>query len=240
MMAVILAGGKGTRLRPFTINIPKPLLPIGDIPILELVLAQLAAAGFKRIVITLGHMAHLFIATIGDGSRWNIQIEYSMEDKVLGTAGPLRNISRLDDHFLVMNGDLLTTLDYKALFELHRSKQVSATLALHKRVVNIDYGVIVAGADGIMKEYIEKPNIPYTVGMGINILSRECLDFIPPDVKFDMPQLMTEMRKAGKKILCFETDCYWQDIGRLEDFEQASADFAQNPERFLPQKNTAQ
>jgi NDP-sugar pyrophosphorylase family protein len=238
MMAVILAGGKGTRLRPFTINIPKPLLPIGDIPILELVLAQLSAAGFNRVVITLGHMAHLFIATIGDGSRWNIQIEYSIEDKVLGTAGPLHKISNLDENFLVMNGDLLTTLDYRALFELHQSKHGSATLALHKRVVNIDYGVIVAGDDGYMKEYIEKPTIPYTVGMGINILSRECLKFIPPDEKFDMPQLMTAMYRAGKKIFCYETDCYWQDIGRLEDFEHASADFEENPDRFLPPKKT--
>ena len=142
--AVILAGGKGTRLKPFTMTIPKPLLPVGDIPILEVVLRQLAAAGIWRVVVTLGHMGHLLMASIGDGARFGLDIEYYNEDKPRGTAGSLRLVKNLDENFLVMNGDLLTTLDYKKLFEAHIKRNSSATIAVHKREVKIDYGVMSA------------------------------------------------------------------------------------------------
>ncbi len=133
MMAVILAGGKGARLKPFTMSIPKPLLPLGDVPILEIILQQLADTGFKRVIITLGHMAHLFAAIIGYGDRWNMRIEYCREEEPLGTAGPLRRISELDDNFLVMNGDLLTTLDYRELFDITVSRGAWGTISLHRR-----------------------------------------------------------------------------------------------------------
>jgi NDP-sugar pyrophosphorylase family protein len=144
MMAIILAGGKGTRLKPFTISIPKPLLPLGDVPILEVVLAQLAGYGVSRVVLTLGHMAHLFAALIGDGSRWGIRVEHCVENEPLGTAGSLRLIPDLDDDFLVMNGDLLTTLDYRGFMEYHVSRQAWGTIATTKRQVPIQYGVIEA------------------------------------------------------------------------------------------------
>ncbi len=238
-MAVILAGGKGTRLKPFTMNIPKPLLPLGDTPILEVVLQQLAASGFKRVVITLGHMANLFAVTIGNGERWNMQIEYCREEEPLGTAGPLRCISDLDDNFLVMNGDLLTTINYKKLFDIHCTQGAWGTIALHRREVHIDYGVVRTNEDGRLQEYIEKPSIPYTVSMGINVLSRQCIDFIPGEGKYDMTQLMMAMHQSGKPVVCHETDCYWQDIGRFDDYQQASADFDKAPERFMPQSKEA-
>ena len=234
MMAVILAGGKGARLRPYTMVIPKPLLPLGDLPILEVVLQQLSYAGFDRVAITLGHMAHLFNAVIGDGSRWKMHIDYCLEEEPLGTAGPLRLIDKLDENFLVMNGDLLTTLDYRDLFKIHTSRGAWGTIALHRRQVRIDYGVVETDDTGNLKDYIEKPTIPYKVSMGINILNRRCIDFIPAYGKFDMPQLMMAMRQAGGKVICHETDCYWQDIGRFDDYQQASEDFITDTSRFIP------
>lgn len=233
MLAIILAGGKGTRLRPFTMSIPKPLLPVGDLPIIEVVLRQLAECGFARVVLTLGHMAHLFSASFGDGSRFGLQIDYCLEEEPLGTAGPLRLVQELEDDFLVMNGDLLTTLPYAELFRFHRQRNAWGSIALHQREVRIDYGVVEADGNDLLDRYTEKPTIRYDVSMGVNILSRRCLAFIPSHGRFDMPDLMLAMRRAGKPIVCYRTDCYWQDIGRFDDYQQASADFEMNRERFL-------
>jgi NDP-sugar pyrophosphorylase family protein len=234
MVAVILAGGKGTRLRPFTVSIPKPLLPLGEVPILEVVLAQLAAAGFRRVIVTLGHLAHLFTAAIGDGARWGLRIDYCREETPLGTAGPLRLIPNLPDDFLVMNGDLLTTLDYGQLMMFHRARGAWGTIALHRREVRIDYGVVERDQDGSLRDYVEKPTISYAVSMGVNALSRGCLEYLPTEGRFDMPELMLAMHRAGRRVCCYEPECYWQDIGRFDDFEQASADFVADPNRFLP------
>jgi NDP-sugar pyrophosphorylase family protein len=209
------------------------LLPLGDVPILEVVLQQLAISGFNRVVLTLGHMAHLFVATIGNGQRWNLHIEYCREDEPLGTAGPLRLIEKLDENFLVMNGDLLTTLDYQALFNRHCMEKAWGTIALKRREVHIDYGVVETDSDGLLRSYIEKPKIPYWVSMGVNVLNRRCLDFIPREGKFDMPELMLAMRNNGKPVVCHLTDCYWQDIGRFDDYQKASDDFVNNPDRFI-------
>lgn len=234
MMAVILAGGKGVRLKPFTMVIPKPLLPVGDLPIVEVVIRQLAATGIKRIAMMLGHMAQLFIASFGDGSRWDVKIEYYIEDEPLGTAGSLRMLENPERDLVVMNADILTTLDYRKIIEYHRAKNAFGTIAVTKRQANIDYGVIVKTRKGLLQEYKEKPVLEYDVSMGINVLSSECLSYIPKNEKFDIPQLMTSLKRAGKKVICYETDCYWQDIGRFEDYEQASADFVGTPSLFLP------
>jgi NDP-sugar pyrophosphorylase family protein len=233
MMAVILAGGKGTRLKPFTMTIPKPLLPLGDVPILEVVLRQLSGAGFKRVVVTLGHMAHLFSAAIGTSDRWGMTIEYCREECPLGTAGSLRLIEDLEDDFLVMNGDLLTTLDYGALIDFHLARNAWGTIALNQRKVHIDYGVVRMDEGRNLVEYSEKPVIPYHVSMGINVLHRRCIEFIPADTPFDMPQLMTAMKQAGRKVMCFDAECYWQDIGRFDDYQRASEDFVNHPDQFL-------
>jgi NDP-mannose synthase len=232
MMAVILAGGKGTRLKPFTLSIPKPLLPIGDVPILDVVLGQLVRAGVSRVVVTLGHLPHLFAAAIGDGTRFGLEIEYIREDTPLGTAGSLRLVPDPADEMLVMNGDLLTTLDYGALLQAHRHSKAAATIAVHRRTMYVDYGVIETTDGGDLDRYIEKPSIPYLVSMGVNVVARNCLKHIPDDIKFDMPDLMLAIRHSGGKVSCFESDCYWQDIGRFDDYQKASQDFSEDPRRF--------
>lgn len=234
MMAVILAGGKGVRLKPFTMVIPKPLLPVGELPIIEIVIRQIAAMGIKRIAMMLGYMAQLFIATFGDGSRWGVKIEYCIEDEPMGTAGSLRLLKDPEENLLVMNGDILTTLDYKDIMEFHKTKGAWGTIGVTRRQQPIDYGVIIRTDEGFLGEYREKPVLEYNVSMGINVLSHDALSFIPPDGKYDIPQLMTALKNAEKKVACYETDCYWQDIGRFEDYERASADFTQDPQRFLP------
>ncbi len=233
MLAVILAGGKGTRLKPFTMTIPKPLLPLGDIPIIEVVVRQLASSGFNDIHLTLGHMKHMFTAYLDNVPNKGINIRYSVEKTPLGTAAPLKLLPNLEDDFLVMNGDLLTTIDFGQMLKLHKEKGAWATIAVHKREVNIDYGVVEVDSDGGLHSFTEKPTIPYNVSMGINILSKQCLDLIPEGQRFDMPDLLLAVREAGKPVVCYETDCYWQDIGRFSDYEQASKDFVQNPGRFL-------
>lgn len=145
----------------------------------------------------------------------------------------MRLIENLDDDFLVLNGDLLTTLDYDDFFKSHRHNQAWGTIAVNKRKVQIDYGVVKSTREGVLCEYQEKPTLSYSVSMGINALSKNCIDFIPRTGRFDMPQLMLAMHNAGHRVLCYDTDCYWQDIGRLDDYEQASVDFVQDPNRFL-------
>jgi NDP-sugar pyrophosphorylase family protein len=234
MQAILLAGGKGTRLRPFTATIPKPLLPLGDVPIVEVVIRQLASRGITRIAISLGHLAHLFSAVIGDGSRFGVTIDYYIEEEPLGTAGPLRLIPNLGDDVLVMNGDLLTTLDYRHLIDTHLSRGAWATIAVRHREVKIDLGVVVASDDGRLVDYQEKPVIHYDVSMGINVVSRRCLDLIPAGRRFDMPDLLMAIKREGHDVITFKTDCYWQDIGRFDDYEQACLDFEHQPTRFLP------
>lgn len=234
MMAVILAGGKGTRLKPFTMTLPKPLLPLGDVPILEIVIRQLAAAGFRRITLALGHLPHLFTAVIGDGSRLGVDLEYHVENEPLGTAGSLRRIRNPEEHLLVINGDILTTLDPERLFSAHLAAGAAATIAVTSRQVRIDYGVVVPDARGFLKEYVEKPVIPYEVSMGVNVLARSSLDLIPPEGRFDLPDLMTALHRAGRPVSCYRFDGYWQDIGRFDDYQRASEDFANDERRFLP------
>lgn len=233
-MAVILAGGMGARLEPYTISMPKPLVPLGDIPIVEIVVRQLKAAGVTRIVLALGHMAHSFKPFAERWERFGINIEYVLEDQPLGTAGSIALVDRLEDNFLVMNGDLLTTLDYRALFDLHTSNGAWGTIAVARREQTVDYGVIGMTAKGELAEYVEKPVIRYNVSMGIYALSRRCLEFIPPSSRFDMPDLMRAMLDAGNLVMCHPTSCYWQDIGRLSDLRQATADYIAEPRRFLP------
>ena len=236
MLAVILAGGKGARLRPFTMTIPKPLLPLGDVPVLEIVIRQLAAEGFDRAILMLGHMAPLFSANFGDGSDYGISLEYVREQEVLGTAAPLRELKGLPADFLVMNGDLLTDLSYKDLIESHRRSGAAATIAVRERKEKIDYGLIDIGPDNSFANYSEKPTVSYFVSMGINVLSARALRAIPPTGHFDMPELMLALHRAGEKVHCHRTDCYWQDIGRFDDYTRASEDFVNDPNRFLPQR----
>lgn len=234
MRAVILAGGKGTRLRPYTTVLPKPLMPIGDMPVLEIVLRQLAQAGFGRITLAVSYLAELLAAYCGDGSRFGLRLDYSRETRELSTAGPLKLIDGLTDTFLVMNGDLLTTIDYRLLVETHRASEAAATIAVHRRTVKIDYGVIEAEPDGRLSAYIEKPEFAYTVSMGINVLEPRALDYICPDERLGMPDLLLRMKEKGERVIVAEPEGIWLDIGRREDYEQAIEIFDARRREFLP------
>ncbi len=233
MQAIILAGGKGTRLKPFTANFPKPLVPIGDMPILEVVLRQLKYHGFTDIVLAVNHLANLIIAFCGDGKKLGLNISYSMEDKELGTAGPLALIEKLEDNFLVMNGDLLTTINYKDLFAYHMNGHNDSTIAAYRKDVKIDLGVLEIDGDDF-KNYIEKPTYCFDVSMGIYVFNKKVVDVIPKGRKMDMPELILELRKQNRKIKCYKKDYYWLDIGRVEDYENAIEIFEERKGDFLP------
>ena len=232
MQAVILAGGKGSRLRPFTVNLPKPLVPLDDIPILEVVLKQLKQSGITDIVIAVNHLANLIMAFFGDGKNMGLNITYSLEDQPLGTAGPLSGIDYLEDAFLVMNGDVLTTIDYSDLFKFHQEEGSAVTIATHTKEVNIDLGVLKRNGKEF-SDYIEKPTYSFDVSMGIYIFSQKVLDYIPSGRKLDMPDLILTVKKAGEKICCYTGDYYWMDIGRVSDYEEASRLFKEKRGEFL-------
>jgi NDP-sugar pyrophosphorylase family protein len=232
IQAVVLAGGQGTRLKPYTTVLPKPLVPLGDMPILEIVLRQLRRSGIKRITIAVNHLAHLIEAFFGDGSRFGLEISYSCEDMPAGTAGPLRLVRGLCDDFLVMNGDLLTTLDYADLIRTHRSNGAVATVSTFKKEVKIDLGVLEVVGDQF-RNYTEKPTYNFTVSMGIYALNHRVIDYIPEGAKFDMPDLILALHNAGEKIVCYSGDYDWLDIGRVDDYEQAVAIFEERRGAYL-------
>lgn len=231
-MAVLLAGGLGTRLRPYTMNIPKPLLPLGDVPTIEILMRQLAEQGFERVVVTLGHLPELLMAFLGDGSRFGLGIDYEIEHSPLGTAGSLHLIQDLGRSFVMMNGDLLTTVDFGALLRDHDASNASASIVLTERQVAIDYGVVHISPERQLERYEEKPTLSYLVSTGIYALSSSVVSYVPA-TRFDMPDLMTSLRSAGEHVRCDVTTEYWQDIGRFDDYQQASADFVDNPRRFI-------
>jgi NDP-mannose synthase len=233
MQAVILAGGKGTRLKPYTVVFPKPLMPIGDYPILEVIVRQLKKRGFKQIVLTLGHQQDMFRLFFGDGHKWGLDIRYSLEEKPLGTAGPLKLVEGLDDTFLMMNGDILTDLDFAELMAFHRAHGHPATIVTHRREVKIDYGTLHYDGQGFLEKYVEKPTLGYNVSMGIYVLSRSVIDLIPDGVPFDFPQLMTALIDNNCKVVCRPYNGYWLDIGRPDDYELAIDSFEKMKDQLL-------
>jgi NDP-sugar pyrophosphorylase family protein len=234
MKAIILAGGQGRRLAPYTTILPKPLMPIGDVPILEVVIRQLSRAGFDDITMAVGYLAELLMAYFGDGHRWDVRIRYSREEQPLGTAGPLRLIEGLDEPFLVMNGDLLTTLDYRAMWKSHCADDAVGTLATFQRSVSIDLGVIETDDQGLVTGYIEKPTYHYTVSTGVYVLDPLVLKFIPPGKKMDLPDLILKLLDGNFKIAAYQFSGQWLDIGRYDDYEQAIALFERHRDEFLP------
>lgn len=236
MKAVILAGGKGARLAPYTKILPKPLMPIGNMPILEVLLRQMQRAGVDEAVLTVGHLAHLLCAFFQDGSQWNMKISYSYEKEPLGTAGPIALVDGLDETFLVSNGDVLTTLDLRELLAFHRAQGAAATIAMHRREVKIDLGVIETLDGGVqVSGYIEKPVIPYQVSMGIYVFEPRVRSYIPSGQYLDFPDLVLRLLAAGEKVVGFPFSGYWQDLGRPDDYAQASEDFEAMHSQFLPE-----
>jgi len=229
--AVILAGGKGTRLRPFTTSLPKPLVPVGDLPILEVVLRQLKHHRFKDIIISVGHLAELIEAYCGDGRRWDLNIRYVREEKPLSTAGALKLIRGLAPDFLTINGDLLTTLDYGALYESHRKSGASATIAVCERKTMVDFGVIELDSKGTLANYIEKPAYEYLVSMGVNVFDRKVLAHIARNETLGIPDLIGRIRAGGGLVKGFRNKAEWLDIGRPEDYQTAQDLFSDPKKR---------
>jgi NDP-sugar pyrophosphorylase family protein len=221
-------------LAPYTAILPKPLMPIGDIPILEVVIRQLKLAGFTDVTMAVGYLAELLMAYFGDGRKLGLQIRYSREDLPLGTAGPLGLIDGLDEPFLLMNGDLLTTLDFRALWDYHLARDAFATLATFRRRVLIDLGVIEADDDRWVTGYIEKPTYQYTVSTGIYVFEPGVLNHIPPQKRMDLPDLILKLLACGKRVRAYPFEGLWLDIGRPDDYQQALDEFQRHRAAFLP------
>jgi len=234
MKAIVLAGGKGARLAPYTKILPKPLMPIGEMPILEVLLRQMKNAGVDDVVITVGHLAGLLQAFFQDGKKLGLHIEYSLEDKPLGTSGPISLVKGLDKTFLVTNGDVLTTLNMEDLFRFHEKHKATATIAVHCRKVDIDFGVVECDENNCMVGYREKPSIDYMVSMGIYIFEPKVLNYIPHGQYLDLPDLVKKMIAAGEKVVSYPYKGYWQDLGRPDDYERATRDFDSMRSEFLP------
>lgn len=222
--AVLLAGGKGTRLKPYTLTMPKPLVPIGEMPIIEIIIRQLVKSGFNHITITVNHMADMIRAFCGDGSKWGIKIDYSLESKPLSTMGPLKLIPDLPENFLVMNGDVMTDLDFGQFYDEHKASGNIFTISAYERDHKVDYGVLVPGEDGKLVDFQEKPTLHYHVSMGVYMMNKKCLEVIPEDTFYGFDNLMLDLiaRKTPAVVRKFKG--YWMDIGRPEDYEQAIQD----------------
>lgn len=233
MRAVILCGGKGTRLRPYTTVLPKPLMPIGEMPILEIVMRQLKHAGITRITLAVGYLAELLEAFFRDGSRIGVPIDYSIESQPLGTVGPLTLIEGLDQPFLMMNGDVLTDLDYSDVLRYHRACGGVATIASYKREVKIDFGVIRTNDANAITEYIEKPSYEYQVSMGIYVFQPAVLKLLKHNERLDFPELVQLLIARGEKVVSYPFSGYWLDMGRPDDYERAIEEFENRKHEFL-------
>ena len=226
--AIVLAGGRGSRLAPYTTVLPKPLMPVGDRAILEIVLGQLCDAGFDDVTLAVGHLAHLIRAVLGNGRSNGMSIRYHTETTALGTAGPLASISDLDGTFLMLNGDVLTTLDFRALVAAHVEAGNVLTIATHRRTVRTDYGVLhTDGVQGLINRvvgYDEKPELSYMVSMGVYALEPEAIAHVPAGRYYDLPDLVLALLAAGAPVGAYPFDGYWLDIGREDDYRRAQAE----------------
>lgn len=231
--AIILAGGKGTRLRPYTVVLPKPLMPIGEFPILEVIIRQLVQHGFDHVTMAVNHQAEIIKAFFQDGKKWGIKIDYSLEDKPLSTMAPLRLIPDLPENFLVMNGDILTDLSFSDLHEEHVRKNNIFTISSYVREQKIDYGVLQTDASGYLSEFTEKPKKQYLVSMGVYMASRRIMDFIPAGKAYGFDNLMLDLIQSKQPASVRKFNGYWLDIGRPDDYMQAIEEFEQMKSRFL-------
>ncbi len=236
MQAIILAGGKGTRLAPYTHVFPKPMMPIGDKTILEILLGQMKRAGINHVALTVGHLAGLMRAFFQDGSQYNLDITYIHEEQPLGTAGPLANVPGLTKTFLVSNGDVLTLLDIADLIRFHKANHGLCTIAMHHRKIKIDLGVIEQDGDVRISGYIEKPTIEYKVSMGLYVFEPQVLEYIPKGQYLDFPDLVHKLLDDGKRVVGYPFEGYWQDLGRPDDYEQAVIDFETMRAAFLAEQ----
>jgi NDP-sugar pyrophosphorylase family protein len=224
MRAVILAGGLGTRLRPYTTIIPKPLVPVGDRPILEHIIGRLSLAGVRKVDLCVSHLGELIQLYFSQAAILpdDLELAFHWEDEPLGTAGALQVVPDLEDTFIAMNGDILTSLDYAELVAFHREQGATLTIATHSKQVDIDLGVIETNGDGVVG-YREKPTLDYDVSMGIYVYEPRALQFLPDGV-CQFPDLVLRLLEAGEHVAAFKTDADWYDIGTIGEYERAIAD----------------
>lgn len=234
MQAIILAGGKGRRLMPYTTVLPKPLMPIGDYPILEVILRQLKHCGFERVTISTGYLHELIHAYLDSNKTLGLNISYVHEDSPLGTIGPLRLIDDLDETFLVMNGDILTDIKYLDLIESHHRNKAIATVATYQRDVNIDFGVLEKDEAHKITAFREKPTFHFDVSMGVYVFSKKVLDYVPVGEPFGFDQLMYALTAKNEAVYSYPHTGYWLDIGRPDDYARSIEEFERYKDRFLP------
>jgi NDP-sugar pyrophosphorylase family protein len=234
MRAVILAGGRGTRLRPFTASFPKPLVPLGDTPVVEVLINSLLRRGICDITLSLGHMAELVQAYFHHRRRLlsRLKLRYVIEEEPTGTAGSLALVERLDDTFLVMNGDLVTDLNFHDLIDFHRAQGAALTIATQRRHVKIDLGVLEFDETAKITNYIEKPEHSYHVSMGVYVYEPAVLRYISPGEYLDFPDLVLRLLNDGQRVCAYRTDCLWLDIGHPDDYALAQQMVIDHKERF--------
>ena len=232
--AVVLAGGTGTRLRPYTVVLPKPLMPIGDYPILEVIIRQLVWHGFTHITLAVNHQANILKAFFGDGNKWGALIDYSLETKPMSTIAPLALIPDLPENFLLMNGDVLTDFALTGFLERHVTAGRLFTIAAARRLQLVDYGVLQIDSSHRLTEFCEKPRMEYLVSMGVYGVNRAVLDFVPPDSKYGFDDLMNNLLGKGELVSVEPYEGYWLDIGRPDDYMRAIEEFEQRKHELLP------
>lgn len=226
MRAIILAGGKGTRLRPYTTLIPKPLVPLGGkYSILEIIIMQLRKFGFTQITLAVNHLSHLISAYFGNGERFGVKIDYSLEEGELSTIGPLTLIDDLPENFLVMNGDILCDLNYKEFYDAHLRSSSQISVSAYRRQVEIDFGVLHFDAAGRLTEFYEKPRYDFNVSMGIYCMKRSVIEHLPRGERYGFDHLMIDGIKGKQDITIRNFSGYWLDIGRPDDYEYADENF---------------
>lgn len=228
MKAVILAGGRGRRLAPFTVAFPKPLVPVGDQAVLEVLVRSLARAGFREITLSVDHLAELIMAYVEGhpGMRDLATWRFVRDERPGGTAGPLARVPGLDETFLVCNGDLLTSLDFGALVAHHRAQSAALTIAVHRKPVKLQLGVLDIDAGGAVSAYREKPEFHFDVSMGVYVYEPRALKYITPGEYLDFPDLVRRLIDAGERVSAYRTDAYWLDIGNPDDYARAQDDAA--------------
>lgn len=233
LRAVILAGGMGSRLRPFTLVLPKPLVPVGDRPILQVILGQLARDGFRNVDLCVGHLGGLIQTYFSDPHNVPdaMQLTYRWESEPLGTAGALRTIDDLYEPFLVMNGDILTDLDFGDLMAFHRDNGAALSIATYRKAHQVALGVI-DHVDGSVRDYVEKPTMEYDVSMGVYAYSPAALEYIPPG-HFDFPELVNALLAARERVMIYPFSGTWFDIGTPSDYDSAVERMEEEGATFL-------
>ncbi len=233
LKAVIQAGGQGTRLRPYTMILPKPLMPLGGVPVIEVMLKWLRRNGTEQAYITTGYLGHLIKALCGDGSQWNMNIDYSIEPEPLGTVGALTLLKQqLTETFYVMNGDLLTDLDLHAFRDFHRQHGGMLSVATTLKTVKVDLGVLELSGDTV-SAFSEKPVLEYTVSMGVYCMEPDVLELIPSGIPYGFDDLMHQMLDKNLPVHVYKHNGLWMDIGRPEDFQKAQESCENYEQRML-------